>query len=206
MIKLQMTQGQTCYNSYNPEILKLILQPKNILDIGCGTGLLAEEIKKRQRCFVAGIEKDSQAAFLAEKRCDKVIVGDIETLGQLPFSRQYFDFIVLADILEHTKDPGSVLESIKPYLAEGGFMLISLPNIAHWRMRLKLMFGNFDYQERGTLDKTHLRFFTLKTFKALLEFCGLEIIGLNGYGNFLANTFKGLFASFFVVKVRLITK
>lgn len=201
-----MAQGQILYNSYNPEILKLIFQPKNILDVGCGTGLLAEEIKRRQSCFVAGIEKNPQAAFLAEKRCDKVIVGDIDSLSQLPFPRRYFDCIILADVLEHTKDPKNVLESIKLYLAEGGFVFISLPNIAHWRMRLKLMFGSFDYQERGTLDKTHLRFFTLKTLKDLLESCGLEIISLNGYGNFLANTFKGLFASFFVAKARLLIR
>lgn len=191
------------YNSYNLEILKLISQPKNLLDVGCGTGLLAEKIKKKQRCFVAGIEKNSQAAFWALTRCDKIIEADIETLNRLPFQQGYFDYIILADVLEHTNDPVNVLEKIKPYLTDDGVMLISLPNIAHWRIRLRLLFGQFTYQERGALDKTHIRFFTLKTLKKLLESCGMEIISLSGHGNFLANTFKGFFASFFVVKTRL---
>jgi hypothetical protein len=43
---------------------------------------------------------------------------------------------------------------------------------------LQLLMGRFDYQQRGILDRTHLRFFTRKTFRQLLDDVGLEVLQL----------------------------
>jgi hypothetical protein len=50
-----------------------------------------------------------------------------------------------------------------------------VPNVANLWVRLNLLFGRFEYTDRGICDRTHLRFFTRKTLIALAENAGLEI-------------------------------
>jgi 2-polyprenyl-3-methyl-5-hydroxy-6-metoxy-1,4-benzoquinol methylase len=79
---------------------------------------------------------------------------------------------LFADILEHLRDPPAVLRKAIPALRDSGKLIISVPNIANWVIRLGLLFGNFDSTERGILDKTHLHFFTLRTLQKLMaEVC-----------------------------------
>ena len=50
-----------------------------------------------------------------------------------------------------------------------------MPNVANITVRLALLLGRFDYTERGILDRTHLRFFTWRSARALLEENGWDI-------------------------------
>jgi hypothetical protein len=78
---------------------------------------------------------------------------------------------------------------------DNGCIIISLPNIANWRIRLKLLIGNFDYESYGILDEGHLRFFTDKTAKKLIQDAGLEIYKFDvTVGD--VNRLAGLFHSF----------
>ncbi len=76
---------------------------------------------------------------------------------ELPEVDGPFDAIVYGDVLEHLVDPLSVLVELNRELAEDGFVIISVPNIAHLYIRLLLLLGRFDYIDRGILDSTHLR-------------------------------------------------
>jgi SAM-dependent methyltransferase len=87
-----------------------------------------------------------------------------------------FDRVLLLDVIEHMKDPGRLLAECQPALKENGLLVVSVPNIANITVRLKLLFGKFDYQERGILDKTHLRWFTRRTARRLLEENGYQIV------------------------------
>jgi len=116
-----------------------------------------------------GIEIDKESAQIAKKYCKDVIVGDIETMDSLPYPEEYFDVIIFGDVLEHLKDPLSVLKKLKKYLNKNGYIICSIPNIAHIYVRLNLLFGRWEYQDTGILDKTHLRFFTKKTAIKLIE-------------------------------------
>jgi SAM-dependent methyltransferase len=92
-----------------------------------------------------------------------------------PYRRE-FDYIVFADVLEHLRDPAAVLRRCLPALKETGKIIISVPNIANWIIRLSLLFGKFDYMDRGILDRTHLRFFTLRSLKQLMSEVSCEIL------------------------------
>ena len=163
------------YEYINPDILKYTPSNKKILDVGCGTGALGEALKKKGN-IVYGIDISKKSIEIAKKRLDRVVQIDMETENKLPFKESSFDLIIFGDVLEHFRDPLSVLNNIKDYLKKDGQIIISLPNIANWEIRLKLLFGKFDYQKEGILDDTHVRFFTLKTAKELIKKAGLKII------------------------------
>ena len=146
---------------------------RRLLDVGSAQGVLAERFT--QRGFeVTCIEGDSQLAALAQSRCHKVICVDLE--GPLPQLEGQFDVIVYGDILEHLKNPLEVFRGLNEYLAPGGTVVVSVPNIAHLFVRLSLLVGRFEYMERGILDRTHLRFFTLASFRRFLLQAGVAAV------------------------------
>jgi methionine biosynthesis protein MetW len=195
-------------------IFKLIGAGKKVLDVGCATGRLGEKLRSEKKCFVIGIDIDEPRAKLAQERLNKVIVANVEKMEKDPFPDGYFDIIIFADVLEHLKEPETVLRRFKKYLKKDGYALISIPNIANWKMRVYLLFGKWHYKDVGLLDKTHLRFFTLKTAKDMINRCGYEIMSINyEVGNDWidrrmtshnpANLWKGLLAFKFVFKAKI---
>lgn len=171
-------------HSPHMKIIKYIGNDKTVLDVGCSTGYIARELKKKG-CHVVGIEIDEVAAEMARNYCGKVIVGDIEEVKELPYPDGYFDVIILSDVLEHLKRPDVVLLKLKRYLKPGGFVIASIPNIARLEYRLKLLFGKFDYEDyekSGILSSAHLRFFTRKTARKLFETSGYKIIKVDTTG------------------------
>jgi 2-polyprenyl-3-methyl-5-hydroxy-6-metoxy-1,4-benzoquinol methylase len=143
-----------------------------ILDVGTASGYLGK-IWREKGHFVMGIECDPAAAERARNYYDVFDIADIETY-EFPFRRE-FDFIVFADVLEHLRDPLAVLRRCIPALKESGKIIISVPNIANLAVRLGLLFGRFDYMDRGILDRTHLRFFTLRSLKRLMNQASCQI-------------------------------
>jgi O-antigen biosynthesis protein len=89
-----------------------------------------------------------------------------------------FDVIVFGDVLEHLKDPLRALRRFKPFLQTEGYVIASIPNIAHGSVRLALMQGRFRYRSLGLLDDTHLRFFTRETVEQLFKDAGFLIADL----------------------------
>jgi len=145
-----------------------------VLDVGCASGYLAERYAARG-CRVFGIESDAANAERARRFCESVIVGDIENAddrAQLPGP---FDFVVFGDVLEHLRDPWAVLAATRALLADDARVIASIPNIAHWSARREIALGRFPYAESGLFDKTHLRFFTLASARALAQTAGYEI-------------------------------
>ena len=148
-------------------------EPVRILDVGTASGYLGK-IWRGSGHYVAGIEYDPVAAEKAREYYDAFQVGDIERF-EFPYRRE-FDYIVFADVLEHLRDPATVLERCIPALKESGRIIISVPNIANWIIRLALLFGKFDYMDRGILDRTHLRFFTLRSLNQLMSDVSCEVL------------------------------
>lgn len=152
-------------------IIHLVGRDKRVLDIGCATGHLTKHLAANG-CSVVGVEIEREFASEAEHYCEEIIVGDIRADSTIGKVKGKFDVIVFGDVLEHLSNPETVLGKVKGLLKEDGFVVVSLPNIALWRIRVALLFGRFDYTDRGVLDNTHLRFFTLKSAKELLQAAG----------------------------------
>ena len=144
-----------------------------MLDVGCSSGYLAEELAKRG-ARVVGIELDPAAARLAARWCDDVLVGDVEQM-ELPFAPASFDTVVCGDVIEHLRDPESLLRRLRPLLRAGGRLVLSTPNVANWTIRIGLLFGRFRYSERGILDRSHTHLFTRKTLIEALERTGYRV-------------------------------
>ncbi|AZR73364.1 hypothetical protein BBF96_08195 [Anoxybacter fermentans] len=179
----------TIYYQYSrPEIIELIPETvKRVLDVGCGHGHLGRGIKNKiPTARVYGVELDSVAGQVARKLLDEVLVGNIETI-KLPYQYEYFDCIILADVLEHLRDPWKVLLKLYRYLAKDGLMIISVPNIRNLRIIDKLLQGEWRYEEAGILDSTHLRFFTIKEIKRMLKKLGYKIIQTFGVQDMTLN-------------------
>lgn len=161
--------------SVHQKIVRLVGKRKRVLDVGCSEGIISERLKMNE-CEVVGIELDEASAQIAKYYCRDVFLGDVEILELDEKFENYFDFIIFADVLEHLRDPESVLRRFKRYLKDEGSVVISIPNVANWRMRINLLFGNFDYVDHGLLNKGHIRFFNVRSAKNLIKNAGFEVV------------------------------
>ena len=147
-----------------------------ILDVGCSTGSLQGLFKERGQEAV-GVEVDARAAAAAHARGLEVLAGSIAdpaVLAQIR-NRGPFGAILCMDVLEHLPEPWIVLREIRPLLAPGGFLFCTLPNVAFWRIRWRLMKGRFDYRLEGILDRNHLRFFTVEGARSMFNISGWNV-------------------------------
>ena len=145
---------------------------RKALDVGAADGFLAERLTA-QGWTVTALERDPALAAVARGRCKEVVVADLEAAP--PLLDGPFDAIVYGDVLEHLSDPRAALVALDRTLAPGGVVIVSVPNVAHLWMRLSLLLGRFDYADRGILDRTHLRFFTRRSFVTFLREAGLAV-------------------------------
>jgi 2-polyprenyl-3-methyl-5-hydroxy-6-metoxy-1,4-benzoquinol methylase len=155
------------------QVVQLIRPNSVILEIGCATGYIGKFLKEKRNCTMFAVEIDKEAAEIAKPYYEKIIIGDVEDekiLEELPL--EFFDYILCMNVLEHLRWPQKVLVHLKKFLKPKGSVIVAIPNVAHWSIRLKLLFGDFEYGKGlfGTdhgialLDETHLRFFTKKNY------------------------------------------
>ena len=144
--------------------------PQRVLDVGCGPGWLAAALEQ-QGHRVTGV--DASAADGVEQRMTRFVRADLD--HGLPESvGDGFDVIVAADVLEHVREPARLLGEIVGRLRPGGSVVASVPNFSHWYPRGRVALGQFDYDQRGILDATHVRFFTRRSFLRMARSAGLE--------------------------------
>jgi SAM-dependent methyltransferase len=156
--------------------IELVGSDKLVLEFGCSTGYVSRALTQ-QGCRVVGVEIDPDAAFKARRYCEKVIEGDLDGVDvrKALSGSESFDVLLFGDVLEHLKDPGSVLTWGRGLLKSDGYAVISFPNVAHGSVRLLLLLGVFQYEPTGILDETHLRLFTRASMRQLLATCGYQI-------------------------------
>jgi SAM-dependent methyltransferase len=149
------------------------------LDVGCATGYLGAELAARG-CAVVGVEADpaAAAAATASGGSERVVNGDVESVACRAELRALapFDAVVCGDVLEHRREPWATLAFLATLLAPDGRAAVSVPNVAHWTARRALLLGRFPYAEHGLFDRTHLRFFTRASARALVEGAGLRVL------------------------------
>ena len=163
-------------------IIDMMTHPReaaiSVLEAGCGCGATLARIERLwPNATVKGIELDAQIAKLGANSID-IIHGNIETMV-FPYEKESFDYIILADVLEHLHNPEQVLKSMLPLLKDNGKFLCSLPNIMHQSVIARLLQGKFEYADAGILDRTHIHFFTLDSINQMLDNCRLRMVNLN---------------------------
>jgi GT2 family glycosyltransferase len=182
--KLPDTMGDFSYYTFPRERLfdQIPAQAGRVLEVGCGAGVLGERLKlSGKAAHVTGIELSGHAAALARSRLDAVRVGDIESMP-LDSLKGQFDTLVVADVLEHLRDPWAALFRLRDCLKDGGTVVASIPNIAHYKIIKKLLFTDWRYEPGGILDHTHLRFFTRGSIEDLFRNAGFEILRIEREG------------------------
>jgi 2-polyprenyl-3-methyl-5-hydroxy-6-metoxy-1,4-benzoquinol methylase len=163
-------------NNAHAYALGMIGYNKSVLEVGCATGYISKVMTERG-CNVTGIELDAEAASVAQKWLERVVVGNIDE-GSVweEIEDDSVDAVIFGDVLEHLRDPLGALRAAVRKLKPSGIVVTSLPNVAHGDVRLSLLQGNFNYGETGLLDKTHIRFFTLESIRELLREAGLVVV------------------------------
>jgi len=171
IIKIHRSKTDSSYFfNTNADLIALIPpNPGRILDIGCASGKLGEEIiKAKSPQEYIGIEIVPEIAEIANIRLSKVLIGNAESI--LPtIDSESFDWVIMADVLEHTINPWSVITDVSRILKPHGTVLISIPNVRNLGVLFDLVYkGRWDYTSYGIMDQGHLRFFTRSTIKELL--------------------------------------
>lgn len=159
-----------------------------VLEVGCGAGTTLGWLREEHHAdHVVGIEIAQSAAEKARVFADQVYCFDFES-QDLPADESKFDLILCLDVLEHMVDPWAVIDRLAThYLETGGTLIVSLPNVRHYSVVLPLLFGGrWDYEDAGLLDRTHLRFFTKASARALLSHPQFGVVsctatGFNGW-------------------------
>ncbi|MBI2414978.1 methyltransferase domain-containing protein [candidate division WWE3 bacterium] len=199
--------------SFNNVVFKAVGASSTVLDVGCWTGNLGGALIDNKNCVVDGIDfRDDvleEARLRGYRNLFKINFDNIDQ--DIPMlSGKTYDYIIFADVLEHLLHPDNVLKIMQKHLNQGGQIVVSLPNVAFVLNRILLLLGKWEYKEFGTLDKTHLKFFTINSAKKLLEKQGYDIVKVFPYNQFgvlkYIEPFKNIFPSLLAYQVLFIAK
>ncbi len=150
-------------------------QYPRVLDVGCGAGANEAWYRLHGSEHITGIELNRASAAAADRVFDRVITGSVEEALSTGGLGGPFDLIVCADVLEHLTDPWAVVAQLRLLATERTVLAVSVPNIRHWRALLRVAFGRgFEYEEQGTFDATHVRFFVRSNVERMLRAGGWQ--------------------------------
>lgn len=186
------------YQNRRKEIYAIVPPSANkVLEIGCAAGGFRLNFPEEVEYW--GVEPVRSAAEQASQKNMKVLCGTYDDVqAQMPDA--YFDVIVCNDVIEHVPDPESFLVSLKGKLAPAGALVESIPNVRFWGNLANLLLKrDWKYEDSGVLDKTHLRFFTGKSFRRLMDNVGYELELMKGIESKRMKVLKVLFSPFLLL-------
>jgi SAM-dependent methyltransferase len=165
--------------SERPEVASLLpKQYATVLEIGCSKGGFRSNLDPAVEIW--GVEPDDLAASQARSRGYKVLAGRYEDVAaECP--EHYFDLIICNDVIEHMADHDKFLADIKMKMKRNGYLVGSIPNVRHFGNLFRLLFQkDWKYEDRGVLDRTHLRFFTERSLQRTFSVHGYVVDELRG--------------------------
>jgi glycosyltransferase involved in cell wall biosynthesis len=161
------------YSSHGVLLRWLAAVPgRRVLDVGCSDGRFAA-LARQSGHWVTGVDLVKHLGI--GERVDEFVEADLNR-GLPDDVGSDYHVVVAGDVLEHVTDPHQLLTAMADRLDAGGQVFVSVPNFAHWYPRTRVALGLFDYDQRGLLDRGHVRFFTRRSFERLVRQCGLRIV------------------------------
>lgn len=163
------------------ELIGMIEEPEGkemrILDIGCGCGAMMSRLKGiYPKAVTYGIELIERAAEIAS-HMGEVVCADVEAM-EMPWPEEFFDYVIMGDVLEHLRRPDIVLKKVYKLLKKKGYIIVSMPNMKHYSVMLPLLVKDvFPYSNAGILDTTHLKMYTGTEIQKLIVGSGYRIVG-----------------------------
>lgn len=162
------------------EILPYVPQRcARVFELGCGAGATVAAIKEMRAVeWAGGVELDAGAGAQARAVLNRLWQGDAESADiEAEIAPASLDLALCLDVLEHLVDPWAMVERIGRLLRPGGQLIVSVPNVRHYKFIANLFFkGDFRYRDAGLLDRTHLRFFVRDTAIDLVTRGGLQLV------------------------------
>ncbi len=177
VIDIRPYQAKFEFDSTHARVIRAIESGTRVLDIGCADGYLAAPLKGKG-CYIVGTDiypiKDTTDV-------DEFYQSDLNQ-DTLPEANQPFDYVLLLDVIEHLINPEQFVHQLRQSsnIDQNTEIIATTGNVAFFPIRLSLLFGQFEYQDRGILDRTHTRLFTAKSFRALFEEADFEVIEMQG--------------------------
>jgi 2-polyprenyl-3-methyl-5-hydroxy-6-metoxy-1,4-benzoquinol methylase len=171
-LDIEAQSAEHYLDHWNAPLLEMVEQPpRRVLELGCAAGMFGAKLKEKfPGAHVTGVDAGRAAAAKAATRLDRVVTSRLENLDLAAEGAAHgeFDLVIAADILEHLVNPWEFLVRLRPYMAAGGVLLSSMPNVRNLNLVMDLLVnGRWRYAERGILDVTHLRFFTLEEMRIM---------------------------------------
>ena len=169
-------------NKTSPRVMAIdymSLDSPCVLDVGCACGDLGVALKAVKQANVYGFEYNSDSIKIAQetKAYEEIHQLNLDDLKEddFPQYQRKFDYIVCGDVLEHLRYPVNTLKILKTYLKNDGYLIASIPNVAHTSIKSNLLVNDFTYTPLGLLDETHIHLFTYKSIAEMLSQIGLKI-------------------------------
>lgn len=165
------------YEVARPDLIAHVpLAATRVLDLGCSSGIIGATVKERNPdAVVVGVEIEADYARDAEQRLDRVYCGDAETVVR-DQDLGRFDCVIAGDVLEHLRDPWAVVQHVAAMLNPGGTVIVSVPNVRSFQTLLHVgLRGTWPRVETGLFCDSHLRWFTRRDARAMLEGAGLVV-------------------------------
>jgi 2-polyprenyl-3-methyl-5-hydroxy-6-metoxy-1,4-benzoquinol methylase len=164
-------------DSTGARIVRMMDKGKRVLELGAGPGSITKHLKNTCECSIVAIENDVDVIKKLPAYCEKVYNADLNAPDwpAVLESEDKFDVVLAADVLEHLYDPWAVLASMKGLLKEDGYIIVSLPHVGHNAVLACILDQDFEYQDWGLLDRTHIRFFAMKNIQSLFNSAKLKI-------------------------------
>jgi methionine biosynthesis protein MetW len=154
------------------------------LDVGCGDGGTSGVWLHENAGSYVGVDISDAAIRTATSR--GLTAQLIDDAASLPFEAGSFDLVVCVEVLEHLFEPERAVQEIGRVLRPGGRLIATVPNVAHWRIRLDLaVLGRWNPRgdalsgDRPWRDP-HVRFFSKRSFARMIESCGFELMECGG--------------------------
>ena len=172
---LEKSVNKIYLNSGNEDVLRLIVKPSSrILDVGCGGGSLAKILTANGHS-VDGLTISNIEYKIAQEFVINIYLHNLENGLPDEMLHSQYDYVICSHVLEHIVYPDKLLKDIYLVLKPGGSLVVALPNIMHYKSRLKLITGNFMYEDAGIWDNTHVKWYTFNSAKKLLSNYGFLI-------------------------------